>query len=75
MLARLVLVGVVLIAAISGVGVVSADAPTNAKACPEDGNPSQGLVKSVAASDGKSLNAAQGVNQSYESVGCDTVLP
>lgn len=75
MFKRTLLVGVLLIALLSGAGVVSADSPTTGNACPEDGNPSNGLVQSVSASDGQSLNAIQGVNQAYESVGCDTVLP
>lgn len=75
MLTRVVLVGVVLIATMGGVGVVSADSHTTGNACPEDGNPSQGLVKSVTASDGNALNAVAGVNQAYDSVGCDTTLP
>ena len=74
MFKRAIIVGVLLLALISGAGVVSADSPTTGNACPEDGNPSNGLVQSVSASDGQSLNAAQGVNQAYESVGCDSVI-
>lgn len=74
MLFRLIVVGCVLVGLIGGMGVVSADSNDNAKACPEDGNPSNGLEKSVAGSEGKSLNALAGVNQAYKNVGCDTRL-
>lgn len=74
MFRRTVIVGMLLLALISGAGVVSADSHSTGVACPEDGNPSNGLVQSVSASDGQSLNAVQGVNQAYESVGCDSLI-
>lgn len=63
-----------LVAVLGGAGVVSADSSDNAKACPENGNPSVGLVVSTGASDGQSLNAIPGVNTAFENVGCDTRL-
>lgn len=74
MFTRLAMTLFVLMALVGGTGVATADTSDNARACPEDGNPSKGLQTSVTASDWKSLNAAEGVNQAYESVGCDASL-
>ncbi len=75
MFTRLIVVGFVTVALMAGVGVVMAGSSDKAKACPEDGNPSEGLEKSTIASEWKSLNAAKGVNQAYGSVGCEASLP
>lgn len=74
MLFRLIVVGCVLVGLIGGTGVVAADSHDNAKACPEDGNPSNGLESSVTNSKGVSLSALAGVNQAYESAECETRL-
>ena len=75
MFVRIVVAIFVASALLSGVGLVSADTPEQAKACPEDGNPSVGLEKSVAASNGQSLSAVAGINTAFASVGCETRLP
>ena len=72
---RFVLISIVIIGLVGGIGTAAADTPENAKACPEAGNPSNGLVQSVISSNGNSLHAIRGVNQAFESVGCETRLP
>ena len=72
MLTRFIVVVVVAVALISGTGVVMADSPDESPAC--DGVPSNGLIQSVSASEGTSLNAAEGVGTAFDQVGCDVEL-
>jgi D-aminopeptidase len=72
---RLVAVSFALIVLLGATGVVVADGHDSGKACPEEGNPSEGLEQSVTSSEGESLHAVKGVNQAFESVGCKTRLP